>query len=490
MTPLAFEPKPTYGPEGRRRASVPPLLRALAILLALATIFTTALSQPQVPLRAVEPSGIVSLDERGRLVRGGRAYVPSGFSADYRTRWELWEPLLDGMAAHYADPVVRFNLAGVARGGLVLHADVAPGLVNPQAAANLLRLVELFRARGVGYWIVWLHRGGAGTTVPLVWTDRWDQVEPSWQASPWHASNGGPLRHPREAFDPAHDAAWQASLDWILVNFGDDPLFVQLELVAEGYLTDPFRTDPEGFLAWQERMLRYVRGHPAYRGTLLSTGDGTAVVRGQVATHAVAGADVFNAHLHPQPGDDKPKIVSVVESGAPWGIYHHTQHPALAHVVAAPYWNGALGYGQYVSRLYSAEEFGEVRTRLDRHAIAEYVFSGNLGTGMPWDHEGHLVTFGAVARYAEVIDFYREHAIVDDRELDLRPAWRDHGDVVGLYLVGDDRTLAYVFSKVHWDDEEAARGTYRIEVPSAWGDVSLEVRVGDRVLFRVSEPVD
>lgn len=432
----------------------------------------------------------VSINESGRLVKNGQAYVPSGFSADYRTRWDDWGRLLDSMQAQYQDPVVRFNLGLEARGpGLVLHADVKPGQINERSAQNLMRLVKMFREHNVSYWLVWMHRGGAGTTVPLMWNDRWDEIELLWNQSPWSVAQGGPLQHPRQAFDANYDTCWQASLNWIMDSLGHDPLFVQFELIAEGYLTDAFKDDAQGFLAWQGRMVNYIKSHRNYSGTILSTGDGTSMVRGRIATHAIPESDVFNAHIHPQPNEEKPKITSIINPGSAYAIYNHTKHPALEHVIGKPYWNGAMGYGQYVSRTYSAQDFGRIRTRLDRHAIAEYIFSGNVGTGMPWDHEGHLLTYGAVSKYAPVINFYRDHAIIDNQEIALQPEWVDYTDMVGLYLKAGDRTLCYVFDKSEWSQESPVANQAIIQIPTQWGDTAVSVAFSGSSLFCVYKPV-
>jgi hypothetical protein len=359
---------------------------------------------------------MITFTPQGRMLKDGKPYLPAFFAVDYRAGLHEYERLLDGMMATGMTGI-RVNMAVSARGSyLCLHDRVAPGVINQEAARNLKELFLLCESRGMDLWLNWLHKGGAGTTVPMDWTTAPETTAMAWEQSPWNRKNGGPVAQLKQCLD--EPLLWFPYIDYIFDTYGNHPNFVHFTIATEGYNMDWFRDDSTrpAFMQFQSAIYNRAKSNKNCK-QLISTGDGTIMLRGRPVANYINEQDVFICHNHPKQGDAKPRIISLTEE--PLGFFFHRAHPMMSHIPAtAKYWCGALGMGQYVEPdAETREQFGEMRTNADYIANIEYAFSNNLGLGSNWDNEGHLVTFNAPTRYGAFADWFRSKAIYNNEEI-------------------------------------------------------------------------
>ncbi len=397
---------------------------------------------------------MIQLTSRERLTFNNQAYQPSGFIVDYRDNWDRWDAFLEKMRPTAHD-TIRFNLGVSPRGGLCLHHAVPPGQVNTGAVANLITLKA--KLHGFKYVINWLHRGGAGDTVPMDWIEFPDEVAARWPFSSWNADNEGPASHPRDAFDLSCDPYWFASLRALYEIFGDDPAWVGFVPCTEGYYFSAWVEDARRFQSWQARMCNYLRDL-GYRG-LFATGDGSI----NKGAHKLEMADVCICHNHTK-GEAKPRIITQYETGSKDGFFNHIMHPMMDHI-DRPYWCMAMGYGQMLRASTSVDDFGYIRTLWDAHANIEYAFSGHIGLGMNWDHEGFLAQYDAPGMYDEFVRWFRANSVENGVEILFAPGYEKNETHVALTLTSSLKMLVYVY-------ERAAlpfRGGGLFQVQSPWG---------------------
>ncbi len=208
--------------------------------------------------------------------------------------------------------------------------------------------------------------------------------------------------------------------------------------------------------------------------TLIATGDGSDISGGAFAPEGVA--DLWSAHMHPP----RKKLRSKFDTESLDGIFSHRDHPQLAHTGTLPYWNGALGYGQYAERLSSTrEEFGRIRTALDQHAIAEYMLSGGIGSGLPWDHEGWLGSLDAPGQYASLITTLA--ALGPFRG---QATHNQYGSVRMISAQGLTATVHYIYDADNWD---SPTGQYP---PVSGATVPARLRSGVLVNTQTGQQVD
>jgi hypothetical protein len=389
----------------------------------------------------------VRFNDQGRLEAGGKAFFPAGFSPDYRTRFGEFEKLLEQMQGTNFN-LLRFLLSA----RLALHEGVPPGEINSEAAENIDRVMRMCRKQDVRFWIVTYHRSGAGPTAPFMWSEHTERIMEHWAKSTWNKRNGGFMDHPREAYTrPEAMEAFKSSFRYIVARWAHDPMLACWEIAAECYLMDGFRENPKAFEAWQQALRSYLDEINPYQ-TIVATGDGSHMHKGQLMTFAPKDvADCWTVHVHPP----KKKLTSMWGEGNMDGIFNHTSSPQLAHIAKdkeqKPWWCGALGYGPWVDRqTKDREEFGRRRTMLDVHAVWEYIMGGHVGSGLTWDHEGHLSKYNAVRQIGPAVDFYATYGIVGDRELDFAPQSLEYSNTRAHYLVSDTRSLGYVYDKSEW----------------------------------------
>lgn len=404
-----------------------------------------------------------------RMIKGSASFFPAGFNAQYGTN-KIHVDTADLAAHAHPDSAgftakshaalmyqmqeagyynyIRFNFSDSLNP--MAYIDTF-GVFDTAAFNRIDKIWDQVDYYDMHAWTTFWHRGG-NWQLPMAWyftdPDKTAQFNAAWAASKFNNDNGGPLDHPFDAiFDSTMQRYYRAYIREVIARWGWRTNWFMRELCAEVYLWDHnVDTLPALVDAWQESLFDYAKTIDP-NGQFISSGDGATITVRQDASWA----DAHVTHLHPNP-PNKWKVTSIsADSTNLYAIYHHFDHHHTDHVDLAEktFTCGALGYGQKVETNYpdkSSPEYLSTRTKWDRHAYWESLFSGSCGVGAAWDTKGALADYGAPDFYVPVFRFAWANQVPrEDFEMLNDLFTKPLNDVYAMGLKNENRTLVYLF---------------------------------------------